>query len=244
VGVVEVMGVVGVVGGTDIMPNPRARFNDFPGMSKLGVRDGSIGTGHLLPLLALFALIALVGKIARASAGEVVLVRSRVDGNEYLVRNLGDRQRAADVLGRLNVNVRRLIAHLEENHADDERTRFLARNWDPTRVTELRHSRGEVTSYTINKTSMVMCLRDKDTEDIEEFNEVMFVCLHECAHMAVPVDPATGRQHEGHGRMFWDTMRFLVGEAVRIGIYTHRDYSASPQRYCGITINATPLKVH
>lgn len=194
-----------------------------------------------LPLVTLFLAIAMVGRLVRSASEDVALVRSRVDGNDYLVRNMPDKQVAADTFGRINVNIQRLIDHLRENHPDREVTRFLAANWDPSRVTELRHSRGEVTSYTVNKKSMVVCLRDKETEALEAFNEVMFVVIHECAHMAAPIDPTTGRQHEGHGKIFWDAMRFLLGEAIRIGIYVHKDYKSQPERYCGISINSTPI---
>lgn len=198
-------------------------------------------SGHI-GIVILFIVIAAFG-IYIQSNPEVSLVKSSVDGNTYLVRDTPDKKRAADMLGRVNMSIQKLITHLASEFPDEEITRNLKKNWNPSNITELSHTKGKTTSYTINKTSMVVCLRDKTTEDLEKFNTVMFVVIHEAAHMAVPIDPATGRPHEGHGKIFWTTMKFLLQESIRIGIYTYQDFGESPESYCGIDITDTPHKI-
>lgn len=193
-------------------------------------------------LVFLFLVIAGFAYYMNSNS-EVALVKSKVDGNLYLVRDTSDKQTAADMLGRINMNIQKLIVHLETEYPDNEITKRLKKNWNPNKVTELSHSKGKTTSYTINKTSMVICLRDKESEELEHFNTVMFVVIHEASHMAAPTDPETGKPHEGHGKIFWDTMKFMLKESLRIGIYSYQNFDDKPEPYCGITINDSPHKV-
>ena len=90
-------------------------------------------------------------------------------------------------------------------------------------------------AYSLNKgEELSICIRDKDTEEFMDNNIIMFVAIHEIAHIM--------NEETGHTPAFWDNMKFLLQEAISLGIYKYTDYSAQPVMYCGMEINATPLK--
>jgi len=160
---------------------------------------------------------------------QLVEVVSSSDGRVYKVRDLGDKEEAARTLGVISNNMDSLISHLSVTYPDREETINLKKAWSPSRVSELAETSKDLTSYTLNKESLVVCIRDKKTNDIENIDTLMFVVIHEAAHMAVPIDPKTGERHEGHGKLFWETMRFLLRESIKIGIYTYKDYGDDPE---------------
>jgi hypothetical protein len=61
----------------------------------------------------------------------------------------------------------------------------------------------------------------------------MFVTIHELAHiMTLSI---------GHTKEFWSNFKFLLKASVKVGIYDNVDYSKTPQPYCGIEVNDSPL---
>ena len=60
----------------------------------------------------------------------------------------------------------------------------------------------------------------------------MFVTIHELAHVMT--------ESVGHEPEFWNNMSYLLHEAEKLGIYTHKEYSKVPVNYCGMEINSTP----
>jgi hypothetical protein len=92
------------------------------------------------------------------------------------------------------------------------------------------------TSYTINKGDrMHICLRNRD-DPTKLINPdlLMFVHLHECAHIA-------NYDNIGHGPRFWEVFKFILHEAQLAGIYTPVDYAKNPQNFCGLNVNHNPL---
>jgi hypothetical protein len=81
---------------------------------------------------------------------------------------------------------------------------------------------------------MVLCLRaKKDDNELMDINTMTFVALHELAHIATTT--------VGHTEEFWDNFRWLLDEAINIGVYIKQDFADKPVPYCGITITSTPL---
>ena len=77
-----------------------------------------------------------------------------------------------------------------------------------------------------------ICLRDKETNQFIDNNIIMFVVIHELAHVMT--------KSIGHTKEFWDNMDYLLHKANEINIYEPHDYGDDPKKYCGITINSTP----
>jgi len=82
-------------------------------------------------------------------------------------------------------------------------------------------------AYVVNKgQELRVCLKGEDD------NDVMFVLLHELAHIM--------SKSYGHNEEFKKNMDFLVKLAAELGIYKPVDYSKTPINYCGTKITNTP----
>ena len=173
---------------------------------------------------------------------DVKYIVSNVDNQEYLVRNLPDKQEASDLMANININLKKLIASVnkierQENFTDEnlEDIKRLTKNYREGNISESNPG-NKYTSYSINKgEKIVFCIRSKDGLDtLVELNIMMFVAIHELGHLMT--------QSIGHGQDFWDNMTFLLKEAIDIGVYEKQDYFKYPVEYCGTTINDSPLK--
>eukprot|EP00873_Tetraselmis_striata_P026981 jgi/Tetstr1/447245/TSEL_034682.t1 len=180
-------------------------------------------------------VIALIALYVKNRYQEVEYVESSVDGHKYLVRKAEDSQDAANTLANINKQVERLIDHLMATAPSDERTLLMRERYDRNSLSEGGHNSG-YTSFSVNKgEKIVMCIRSRDgTEDngdIERFNTLMYVILHEIAHLVTA--------EIGHTKLFWDNFRWILDEADKIGVYRKVDYSKEPEEYCGIHINSS-----
>lgn len=125
-----------------------------------------------------------------------------------------------------------------KNEYIQERIAQLLKNYDPGNITEISPlNKSGNTSYTLNKSKLVLCLRSKTPDasgvyPVHDINTIMFVVLHELAHMM--------NNNWGHGPDFWNLFRFLIKKASEIGIYTPVDYSRYPVEYCGMRITSSP----
>jgi len=167
-------------------------------------------------------------------ANEVEYILSKVDNNTYLVRSLPDKHEAADLLARIRERLERYIEHLSKNFKDDERVKLLIENFKPERMSEGSEN-AKYTSYSINKgEKIILCLRSRDDKkELVDLNTMMFVVLHEIAHLAT--------KSIGHTADFWDNFKWILKEAVNMGIYKSQDFNNKPVEYCGIQITDNPL---
>jgi hypothetical protein len=157
------------------------------------------------------------------------------NGNEYLVRNLPDKIEAANKLGSISDSLKNLVKGLNEN--DDSKGEYikqLKESFNTEYITE--NIPGSLyVAYSVNKgEELSLCIRDKGSEKFIDDNTVIFVAIHELAHIMTP--------ETGHTPLFWDNMKFLLEQASSQGIYMPVDYSQSPVEYCGMDINSTPMK--
>ena len=161
------------------------------------------------------------------------LVKSKTNNKEYYVRKLPDKQEAADKLGSLSIKLRDLINHCEKKGTKKEEIERLSKNFNSEIITEnIPGSR--FVAYSVNKgDELSICIREKNTEKFIEDNTVIFVAIHEMAHIMT--------KEIGHPPEFWDNMKYLLENAEEMGIYIPEDYAKKPVDYCGQEINATPM---
>ena len=89
-----------------------------------------------------------------------------------------------------------------------------------------------LTSYSVNKgEELAFCLKSKKTGKFHEINLLMYVAIHEMAHMACP--------EIGHGELFKDIFRFLTLEAIDLKLYKKTDYQNNPVEYCGMLLSSS-----
>lgn len=85
-----------------------------------------------------------------------------------------------------------------------------------------------ITSYTINKgEKMYLCIRDPESKIIHKYNTVLYVVLHEFAHV--------GCTEIGHTELFKILNKYIVLLAKHLNIYVYENYSN--HSYCGTNLN-------
>jgi hypothetical protein len=166
----------------------------------------------------------------------LVKVVSTVDNQTYTVRDMPDKQQAADTMAKVRLKMNKLKIHLETTVPDKPQVQQLTRNFEAQayRFTEATPD-AEHTSYSVNKGEAVhFCLRQREGGDESLVDEeiITFVALHEMGHMITKTI--------GHDADFWNNFAWLLQEAERIGIYKHRDFRAHPVSYCGMKITDQP----
>jgi hypothetical protein len=161
--------------------------------------------------------------------------KSTIDGKTYRVRDLPDKQRAADLLAKLRQKLEILMDSLAESYPNKPQVKRLIQNFksDPNRFLESTPD-AEHTSYSVNKGESVhLCLRQRDgTEQLVDDNVMMFVSIHEMAHMLT--------KSIGHEPEFWNNFGWLLREAEAKGLYKPTDFKSHPVMYCGVSITDSP----
>ena len=174
--------------------------------------------------------------IIGSSSFPTVYVTSTIDGKSYKVRDMSDKQAAANLMATIRGKLTNLCNALEKKYPDKEQVKRMAHNFrsDPARFMEATPD-SEHTSSTVNKgESIHMCLRERQGPDESLVNEnvMMFVALHEFSHICT--------ESVGHGPDFWNNFGWLLKEAEAMNLYTYTDFSAHPVSYCGVYITDSP----
>lgn len=141
---------------------------------------------------------------------------------------------SAEMLDMLITRINKLIDSIKQ-YPDPDFTLTRLRHWDNTFVLEnIKESwKNESTSYSINKgEQLVFCIRDKLNNSIHDINTLMFVAIHELAHIVT--------NELQHTDKFWNNMKKLLHRAEDIGVYKYVDYRMNPVEYCGMMIDGSP----
>jgi hypothetical protein len=187
---------------------------------------------HYLILLILLLILLSCNNIL--GEGFLITVKSSTNLKNYLMQEYPNHNKAAEILGKLDDNINKFANNLLDKYPNDKRIIRLVNNLEDTKYEEAPHVNGEST-YTLNKGELIkICLRKKkDGKPIHNLNTLMFVVIHELAHvMSISI---------GHNKEFMDNFRFLLREADDIDIdYTPIDYSKENMTYCGVDVTHNP----
>jgi hypothetical protein len=159
---------------------------------------------------------------------------SSVDGNKYCVRDRTKVKEAVNLLAEVVNKMKRLVDYVYKTYPDDPSVIKLKNNFNPNKITETLPT-SELTAYSENKgEKMAFCLnKTKNTDTLIDLNTLTFVAIHELSH--------TMTTSIGHKQEFWKNFKFLLENAVEIGIYKPVDYKKENQSYCGMTITDNPF---
>ena len=166
----------------------------------------------------------------------LVSVTSSVDGRTYKVRDMPDKEEAANLMARVRAKIMRLYSYVSEKFPNKPQIKQLNKNFtpEPSRFEEATPD-AQHTSYSVNKGEKVhLCLRQREgnNEALVSENIMVFVSLHEMAHVITP--------SLGHGPDFWNNFAWLLKQAEEIKIYSYQDFKAHPVSYCGLNITDSP----
>jgi hypothetical protein len=170
----------------------------------------------------------------------MIYVKSDIDGEYYLVRNIKDKKHAANTLAIIKKNIFAFANHTQKIIDDNkykEYKPYIIQFKNKIKNVEIQESssKSSNTSYTINKgEQIIFCLRSKklinifNTNAIHDINLIMYVAIHEISHVACP------EYH--HTPLFNKIFKFFCDEAVKIGLYDKIDFKYNPMEYCGMMI--------
>lgn len=183
-------------------------------------------------LILLFIIIIVLFINYYIKNKDVVKVKSTIDGRYYKVGDKPDKLQAANLLAKINNNVSKLLYSLKNNK--EENFIRLCKKYNPNSLRENINT-SSYKAYSLNKGEEIsLCLRNVDNTLISDINTIMFVLIHELAHIMT--------KEIGHPDIFWENMNLLLKKSEKIGIYTPIDYSKTPVNYCGMNVNKTPYR--
>lgn len=190
---------------------------------------------YYIDIIIIVFVLYIIYMYTQRGSGDVTMVQSKIDGKMYLVRNLEDKQKAADTLANISRELQQFVQYLQQRHQqNNEAVNRLVSRFDPDQISEGDYD-VRYTTYTLNKgEKIVFCLRSREQqEEIHQHNLILFVAIHELAHIMT--------ESHGHTEEFKKNFKFLLNEAVSAGIYTPENFKENPQSYCGITVTDSPL---
>jgi hypothetical protein len=209
-------------------------------------------------------VILIIYKYIETRTYDVSYVESDINGKSYLVRNLPDKQEAANLMANMTLKLEKLIAIITAYSPADLYSKYIAddsdliaelhqytsepnvlvakdikrllANFNPDNFSENTPD-SKYTSYSVNKgEKIIFCIRDKNEhETLVNDNIMMFVSIHELSHLMT--------KSIGHEPDFWTNFKILLKIAMMNGIYTYIDFNSKPKQYCGTTITDSPLKI-
>ena len=191
----------------------------------------------IINFISIFIIVIILFSIYiyfESKYNNLTYVKSTIDNRSYLVRNVKDKQGAADMLAKLNQKLLKLVDHLVSINGKDKRVKRLKQKFNPNNISESLENT-DYTSYSVNKgEKLVFCIREKNkTQKLEKLNILTFVALHELAHIMT--------KSIGHKPEFWDNFKYMLEESVKIGIYKKNNFTKNPKDYCGTKITDSPL---
>lgn len=141
-----------------------------------------------------------------------------------------DKIASANVLCTLNTNTKKLINSLLMKYPMDPRSQKLKDEHDDDDYIESFDE-----TYNLGKGKKIpIVIRDPKTGKLYNINTIMFVNIHELAHTITnQIDTGPGR----HSDEFYRNFKWLLHEAITIGIYQPVNYSLHPVQYANTLIN-------
>ena len=190
---------------------------------------------YLIGMLIIIAFCLLGYTHLEHLSNEVIYVKSNIDDKEYLVRNLKDKEIAANILAMIRIKLEKICDIMKKKYPNDESVNRMNERFNSDNITESGKN-NQYTSYSVNKgEKLVFCIRQKDeNETIVDENTITFVSIHELSHIMT--------KSVGHTPEFWSNFKKLLKEAVANNLYKKEDYSSNPKEYCGIKVSDSPLE--
>ena len=166
----------------------------------------------------------------------VVLITGKDNFTKCLVYDDDKKKDSALLLEKITENMFKLKSYLYTNRDNfqdlKDYIKQLHRNLNKDRTLIYENDpKSDLTSFSVNKgEEIAFCLKSKKTGEIHDANLIMYVALHEMAHIACP--------EIGHGELFKKIFKFLTEQAIELGIYKYDDYDSKPVEYCGMMLSS------
>ena len=189
---------------------------------------------QFLVLILVILIIYLIFSIRNAG-----LVTAEFNGQIYMVQEHSDKMKAVDLLIKLKKDLTIITqkslerANKEKNYVYVEYITNILNRMNTVYIREVEKD-SPYTSYSVNKgEELVFCLRNKTTFEFYDYNKILYVAVHEIAHIGCP--------EVGHTKLFFELNKYLLETAKNSEMYDFVDYNSVPAEYCGIEINTNVL---
>jgi predicted metal-dependent hydrolase len=188
----------------------------------------------LISIIIIFIYILYIIKKNR-----LTLVKANNNIN-FMVYNDENKIESANLLGTLVDRMYKLRNNLinnknknEEYEEYEEYINLLEKNLNTERTFIYENiPDSNLTSFTINKgEELGFCLKSKVTSKFHDINLLMYVAIHEMAHVACP--------EVGHNNLFKKIFMFFTIEAINMGLYKKIDYESNNIEYCGMILSSS-----
>ncbi len=185
----------------------------------------------LISIIIIFIYIFLF-----LNRNNVIYVETK-SGVKYLVNNDNTKNEKSQLLSKIVENMYSLKNHMIKNINNfpeyKDYINQLSNNFNESRtVIYETDPESNLTSYSVNKgEELSFCLKSKKDGNVHELNLMMYVAIHEMAHIACP--------EIGHGDLFKKIFKKLIEEAIIIGIYNKTNFSENPVEYCGMILSSS-----
>lgn len=169
-----------------------------------------INESILISIIIIFLYILYIIKKNRLTLVET-------NNSKFMVYNDENKIESAKLLATLVDRMYKLRNYLINNKKKykeyEEYIDLLEKNLNTERTSIYENiPDSNLTSYTINKgEELGFCLKSKTTGKFHDINLLMYVAIHEMAHVACP--------EIGHDELFKNIFMFLTLEAINIGLY-------------------------
>jgi|UniRef100_A0A6C0CZP2 hypothetical protein len=185
-------------------------------------------------VIILFIILIALKLYYESDVFNLRCIVSTADGRKYCVRERNEIEKASNLLAQTTDKLSYLVENLNNRFKNRENVQRLVENFNPTTIKETLPT-SEYTAYSENKgEKLAFCLNknNNNNNNLIDQNTLMFVAIHEIAHiMTLSV---------GHTDEFWQNFKFLLENAVQLGIYEPIDYKKNPKNYCGMNITDNP----
>ena len=163
--------------------------------------------------------------LIEASNGQKVRVNDQID-------KTGSANLLAEVIERMYTLRNYLKNNIDKYDKNTACINLLTKNFNENRTEIYENSTSsEYTSYSVNKgEELVFCLRSKKTNKLHDINLMMYVAIHEMAHI--------GCYEIGHTQLFKEIFAFYLKVAMELNIYKYDNYDISPIEYCGMILSS------
>lgn len=191
----------------------------------------------LIIILLFFIFVCIVyNKIN----GNLINTKSSLDNNFYKVQKEKNLE-AANVLAQINIRIHKLIRYLwskkDQEYKNINKYIHRLRKKYSHRILSENNDKS-YTSYSFNKTYLVLCIRHRDKKggenDFVDINVLMYVVLHELSHLVADqtISESEHDTNEEFKTLFFSFLK--AGQESKI--YKNINFKNNPEPYCGLTI--------
>lgn len=190
--------------------------------------------------IIIFSVILVLAYVMyKIRKSKLTIVENEDTGMKLMVYNDKNKKGSASLLSDIIVRMFKLRNNLikdKEKYPEFKKyIELLESNFNESRTQIYENDpTSELTSFSVNKGEEVaFCLKSKKDGNLHEINLLIYVAIHEMAHMACP--------EIGHGDLFKKIFKFLTLRAIEMQLYEKEDYGKNPVEYCGMILSSTIL---